>query len=191
MSGGLAQFVGVPLGLALIVTGTGAVLLWFAGRPPRRAGMVLSVLLLFFLGLTQLPLPDPAAMVCPQTGVLPRLDPLHLFRRLSDIAARPWLVLRLSFVAALMNLVLCGLIGAALACWRPAGIVQTAVFGIVLTLGVELTQLTAFWGLFPCPWRTFDVNDLLLNLSGVLCGFATVRYLGWLRRVPDQANGQE
>ena len=47
--------------------------------------------------------------------------------------------------------------------------------GFGLSLTVELTQLTGLWGLYPCPYRQFDVDDLILNTTGVALGFAVVR----------------
>ena len=40
-----------------------------------------------------------------------------------------------------------------------------------LSLFYEITQLTAIYGLFNCPYRIFDVDDLILNSTGSLCGF--------------------
>lgn len=46
-----------------------------------------------------------------------------------------------------------------------AGLVGFATSGII-----ETTQLTGVWGLFPCAYRVFDVDDLILNTSGALIG---------------------
>lgn len=73
-----------------------------------------------------------------------------------------------------MNLLLCSLIGAQL--WRhdlPLRAVMRLGFGLSLT--VELTQLTGIWGLYPCAFRKFDVDDLLLNTLGVMLGFLAAR----------------
>lgn len=48
---------------------------------------------------------------------------------------------------------------------------------------VELTQLTGAWGLFGCSWRTFDVDDLLINTSGALLGALLAPLL---RILPEQ-----
>ncbi|WP_258027884.1 VanZ family protein [Microbacterium testaceum] len=46
-----------------------------------------------------------------------------------------------------------------------AGLVGFATSGII-----ETTQLTGVWGLFPCAYRVFDVDDLISNTSGALIG---------------------
>jgi glycopeptide antibiotics resistance protein len=51
--------------------------------------------------------------------------------------------------------------------WRRAFSLSFA-----LSLFYEVTQLTGLYGLYTCPYRIFDVNDLLLNSTGALLGFA-------------------
>lgn len=46
-----------------------------------------------------------------------------------------------------------------------AGIVGLGISGII-----ETTQLTGVWGIFPCAYRVFDVDDLIANTSGALLG---------------------
>ncbi|WP_295841558.1 VanZ family protein [uncultured Microbacterium sp.] len=46
-----------------------------------------------------------------------------------------------------------------------AGLVGFATSGII-----ETTQLTGVWGLFPCAYRVFDVDDLIANTGGALLG---------------------
>ncbi|WP_431795953.1 VanZ family protein [Microbacterium enclense] len=46
-----------------------------------------------------------------------------------------------------------------------AGLVGLAISGII-----ETTQLTGVWGVFPCAYRVFDVDDLITNTAGALLG---------------------
>ncbi len=46
-----------------------------------------------------------------------------------------------------------------------AGLVGFATSGII-----ETTQLTGVWGIFPCAYRVFDVDDLIANTGGALLG---------------------
>ncbi|MFD2116577.1 VanZ family protein [Paenibacillus yanchengensis] len=39
------------------------------------------------------------------------------------------------------------------------------------TLFYEITQATAFYGYYACPYRIFDVDDLMLNTAGGIFGF--------------------
>ncbi|EJL27654.1 VanZ family protein [Brevibacillus sp. BC25] len=43
--------------------------------------------------------------------------------------------------------------------------------GFALSLFFEVTQLTGIYGIYLCPYRLFDVDDLILNSSGALFGF--------------------
>ena len=49
---------------------------------------------------------------------------------------------------------------------------RTAVFSFLTTLLFEVTQLTAVFGLFSKPYRSFDVDDLILNFAGAMLGYA-------------------
>lgn len=44
-------------------------------------------------------------------------------------------------------------------------------FTFLLTLFYEITQVTGIYGIYNCPYRIFDVDDLLLNTSGGVLGF--------------------
>lgn len=50
----------------------------------------------------------------------------------------------------------------------PVAGVVAAGFGVSLL--IECTQLTGNWFLFPCPYRLFDVDDLLANTLGTVIG---------------------
>lgn len=41
----------------------------------------------------------------------------------------------------------------------------------LLTLFYEITQVTGIYGIYNCPYRIFDVDDLLLNTTGGILGF--------------------
>lgn len=43
--------------------------------------------------------------------------------------------------------------------------------GFLLSLFYEITQLTGVYGIYNCPYRIFDVDDLILNSIGALVGF--------------------
>ncbi|MFS0792529.1 VanZ family protein [Microbacterium sp. 1P10AE] len=65
-----------------------------------------------------------------------------------------------------------------------AGLVGLAVSGVI-----ETTQLTGVWGVFPCAYRVFDVDDLITNTSGALLGslvaFAVPREYRGADKTPD------
>ncbi|MBP1907674.1 glycopeptide antibiotics resistance protein [Paenibacillus turicensis] len=41
----------------------------------------------------------------------------------------------------------------------------------LLTLFYEITQVTGIYGIYNCPYRIFDVDDLMLNTAGGILGF--------------------
>ena len=53
-------------------------------------------------------------------------------------------------------------------CWN---FLKTLIFSFFIALFFELTQGTGVFGFFECPYRLFDVDDLILNTSGEVLGF--------------------
>ncbi|WP_313804663.1 VanZ family protein [Cytobacillus sp.] len=48
---------------------------------------------------------------------------------------------------------------------------RALALGFALSLFYELTQVTGIYGIYTCPYRLFDVDDLMLNSTGALFGF--------------------
>ncbi|MEC0201048.1 VanZ family protein [Paenibacillus lautus] len=48
---------------------------------------------------------------------------------------------------------------------------HAALIGFCVSLFFEITQRTALFGYFECPYRIFDVDDLLTNTVGTVVGF--------------------
>ena len=176
-------------GPALAYAAIGTALLWPLWRAAAGAegSHALTLFLtLLFLVLTQYPLPDRAALDCSGGGVQPILRPfatLDHVRRMwlaqqndPSIGLARWLGNKV-IQAAVMNFTLFALIGAAFA--RHASgrrpFLATLTFGVLLSGGAELAQLTGFFGLYPCAWRTFETDDLILNMGGLIVGFAIMR----------------
>ena len=51
---------------------------------------------------------------------------------------------------------------------------KTTVFSLLTTLLFEVTQLTAVFGLFSKPYRSFDVDDLICNFAGAMLGYVVM-----------------
>lgn len=66
---------------------------------------------------------------------------------------------------------------------------QALLSGFGLSLFFEITQITGFYGYYDCPYRLFDVDDLLLNTSGTVLGFFAAPIL--LALFPSRASIQE
>lgn len=176
-------------------------LLRLAGAQVDGRHALTLFLALFFLALTLVPLPDPATMDCTGGGAPVILQPFAILDHFERLwrrslrygwSAELWLGNKM-VQATVMNFSLCAAIGAALArhvgqgqarpyptAWRPWAVALGA--GVLLSGGAELAQLTGLFGLYPCAWRTFEVDDLILNIGGLMAGFALVRQ--WQRRGP-------
>ena len=50
------------------------------------------------------------------------------------------------------------------------GVLVATVLGFAVSLLIEVTQLTGVWGVYPCAYRLFDVDDLLTNTLGAFLG---------------------
>lgn len=172
-------------GLAFVYASVATVLIlglaraWRGPAALRAVPVVLATA--FFVFLTQHPFPVVAGMDCPMARAVPQLRPFHFMDTVAVLRDRGtglagWLGNK-TIAAVVMNVLVCAVIGAALA--RHATRLRiAALFGAVLTLSVELSQLTGVWGLFPCAYRQFNVDDLMLNMLGVTTGFALARRFG-------------
>lgn len=49
---------------------------------------------------------------------------------------------------------------------------QVILYSFLLSLFFELTQLSGLYGIYPRPYRLFDVDDLILNTIGGLVGYS-------------------
>lgn len=170
----------ITLGILAIVLGTlvGVVLFvpFVAISYRRRGGLSLgrsllwAAALVYFLAIwtyTLLPLPDPDAIRCVGTN----LDPLALVDDVRTAVGRsdnPWfdpLALQL-----LLNVLLFVPLGFFLRVLGGRGILTALLVGLGLSAFIETTQLTGVWGLYPCAYRVFDVDDMLTNTTGAVVG---------------------
>ncbi|GAA0559923.1 hypothetical protein GCM10009533_66390 [Saccharopolyspora spinosporotrichia] len=62
-------------------------------------------------------------------------------------------------------------------------VAATTVIALACSLLIEVTQVTGIWFLYPCPYRLFDVDDLMANSLGGLAGALAAPVL---RAVPGQ-----
>ncbi|MDQ7880180.1 VanZ family protein [Microbacterium sp. QXD-8] len=170
----------VTLGVVAIVLGVLAGLVLFvpfvAVSYRRRGGLTIGrfvlwgAFLVYFWAIwtyTLLPLPDPDAVVCVGTNI-------NLLEFVDDIRgaiARPGNTLTDTVVLQLlMNVLLFMPLGFFLRVLGGRGIFTALLVGLGLSVFIETTQLTGVWGLYPCAYRVFDVDDMLTNTIGALLG---------------------
>lgn len=132
--------------------------------------LFIAYALAIFMAFTLYPLPDNPASFCAAHHITPQLN---LFEFVGDLikngGAALWQIM--------FNLVL----------FMPLGMFLRNLFGqkfwksIGLTLlasaFIEVAQLTGLFGIFPCSYRLFDVDDLLFNTLGAAAGFGLARWL--------------
>ena len=163
---------GVVLAVLLLVP--------FIYRAYRRRGelgfgasVVAFAFLVYGLALvayTLLPLPAVDAAWCATHTRFARaqLDPLAIvadIRQYSGVLSNP------AVQQGVFNVVLFLPLGAFLRLYfRRGGVPGAILVGFAVSLLIECTQYTGNWFLFPCPYRLFDVDDLIANTLGTALG---------------------
>jgi len=56
---------------------------------------------------------------------------------------------------------------------------QVFLYAFALSLFLECTQLSALYGIYPRPYRIFDVDDLITNTFGGVLGFVIAPLITW------------
>jgi glycopeptide antibiotics resistance protein len=80
-----------------------------------------------------------------------------------------------AFLQLVLNVVLFLPFGPLVRLITHRGVVVATGLGFAVSLLIEVTQLTGVWGVYPCAYRLFDVDDLLTNTLGAFVG-AVVSY---------------
>lgn len=171
--GAVAIGIGALVGLVLFVP--------FVAVQYRRAGhltagqlVLWGAALVYFFAIwtyTLLPLPDPSSMRCAGSN-------LNLFELVDDIrgaaqraGGSPRAFLSDSaFLQLALNVLLFLPLGFFVRVLARRGILVAFAAGLGISLIVEFTQLTGVWGVYPCAYRVFDVDDLLTNTIGAVIG---------------------
>ncbi|MBL1095483.1 VanZ family protein [Streptomyces coffeae] len=128
--------------------------------------------------LTVVPLPRRTADMCTRFSAFaqPQAIPGNTFADIWKEAHHKVtpgaLVLQNPAVAgALLNLLLLVPLGVFLRYHVRCGLRATTAVGLASSLFFELTQWSGVWGLYDCPYRLFDVDDLLTNTAGAAVGW--------------------
>ena len=179
LAGVIAFVAGTALAVAALVP-------WAAleyrrhGRLGFRRSLLAFAVLVYLLALvtyTLLPLPEDAAAAC-RVSSMPQL---HAFAFLGDIereggiSGPRFLLSNPAAVQVVFNVLLFVPLGAlvrhaVLRRRAGSGLLVGAGAGLVVSLVIELTQLTGDWFLYPCSYRLFDVDDLIANTAGAALG---------------------
>lgn len=183
----------VFLGLSLLLVVPFLIVLYRRyGRVDPRAVWTGAAFLLFLVcawALVLLPFPEESAAYCARhTGKVQLVPFLWVVDAWTEAQREGTgigsLLTNAALVVRVFNLLLLLPLGVFLRRWWGRGLLSTTAIAFGLSLAFELTQATGVWGLYPCPYRTFDVDDLIANTAGAM--------LGWwaapaFRIVPERA----
>lgn len=156
---------------------------------PGRAVLAFAVLLYSFgvFAYVLLPLPVVTGDFCSRMGSKePQLEPLKFLGDIRNHAVGTGIEAYLHNPATthiIFNAALFVPFGMFVRYLARRSMLVTIALGFVLSLFIETTQGTGNWFLYPCPYRLFDVDDLIANTVGAAFG-ACVAPL--LRLVPGQ-----
>ncbi|WP_433871922.1 VanZ family protein [Saccharopolyspora sp. CA-218241] len=183
--------IAVVLGTALAV----ALFVPYVARQYRRrgklgvghAGLAFASLVygLGLLAYVLLPFPTVTPGFCADASG-PQLVPLNFLRDMQREATGTGMSAVLgnpALTQVLLNVALFVPLGMFVRHLFGRGVLTTTLIGLGTSLLIELTQGTGIWFLYPCPYRLFDVDDLLMNGLGALAGALAAPAL---RAVPGQ-----
>lgn len=129
---------------------------------------LIYIFMLYALGLvsfTLYPMPDDPTAFCTAYQLSPVLNPLTAIMDIRTDGMRA--VLQLAMNVAFF--VPFGVLARILFGWK---FWRTMLGSFLLSLTVETAQLTGVFGLYPCSYRLFDVNDLMVNTIGGAVGYS-------------------
>jgi len=178
----IASFIAVPYAV-YSYRKYGAISVW---RTFVLASFALYLQCAYFVVI--LPLPDPAALIN-RPGAGYNLIPFaFVYEFLTESSFVPsqistWLPALKSgmILHAFLNYFLLFPFGIYLSYYFQCNWKKVLLFSFLFSLFFEITQLTALYGLYPKPYRVFDVDDLISNTVGAMLGyFVYVRYLRFL-----------
>ncbi|MFD1151734.1 VanZ family protein [Saccharothrix hoggarensis] len=129
------------------------------------------------IAFTLFPLPTVTEGFCPDRS--PRdYWQTRPFASLDDIAAAGFSPTSPAFLQVALNVVLFVPLGFLLRYRFRRGLAATTALGLFVSLAVEVTQGTAAFGLYPCPYRVADVDDLMTNTAGAVVGWLVAWRVG-------------
>lgn len=161
---------------------------WRYGRPnaARLLGAVgLATYVTALLTYTWLPLPDPATLSCVDAPE-PRWVPFAFLEEIPRALARHGLPSGLwsfTVLQVVLNVILFVPWGIVVKQYLHRGLAAATLSGLAASVVIEVAQLTGLFGIYPCAYRMFDADDILLNTTGALLGaLVAPLLLAWMPR---------
>ncbi|MBP2325141.1 glycopeptide antibiotics resistance protein [Kibdelosporangium banguiense] len=159
------------------------------GRAGGWATLVFYCFLFYLLAAvmqTVIPLPrNPESYCATQTyASTPQLRPFYFIEVVEQRSRGRWSLGAMMRNPALwsttLNVVLLLPLGFFLRYMAKSRFLAATAIGFGVSLLFELTQLTGLWFVYPCAYRLFSVDDLILNTAGAAIGWLIAGPLGRL-----------
>lgn len=125
------------------------------------------LLFLYGLGLvsfTLYPMPSDADAFCRAYNLSPQLQPFNFIADIQSDGAR-------AILQVLMNIAFFVPLGVFARIFFKLRIGATLLVSFLVSIFIETAQLTGGFGVYPCSYRLFDVNDLMINTLGGILGY--------------------
>jgi glycopeptide antibiotics resistance protein len=134
---------------------------------------------------TVIPLPANPAEYCAQQtyASTPQLRPFYFWDVLETRARVSGTWLNPATWSTALNVVLLAPLGFFVRYLERIRFLGATALGFVISLFFELTQLTGVWFIYPCAYRLFSVDDLILNTVGAALGWLVAGPL--IKLLPD------
>lgn len=170
------------------------------GYVNKVRALVLYLFLLYLMNaifLVMLSLPTSRHNL-PLSGGALQLIPFHfihdIMKETSIVPGEPstyWRLLQERAVwQVLLNVALTVPFGMMLRYYFRSGPIASLILSFLLSLFIEVTQLTGIYGIYDHPYRVFDVDDLMTNTLGGMLGFLLAEWLSrYLPRIEHLDRG--
>jgi glycopeptide antibiotics resistance protein len=169
-----------PLLALLVVLPVAVVSYRRRGRAGGWTTVVFYCFLFYLLAAlmqTIIPLPaDPSGYCAEQSyASTPQLKPFYFLEVVDNRARGDWSIGGVAHNPALwstaLNVALLVPLAFFLRYLSGMRFLTTVALGFCTSLFLELTQLTGLWFIYPCAYRLFSVDDLILNTTGAAIGW--------------------
>lgn len=155
--------------LSLLLTLPVLALLYHRDNRLRFTSALTAYLIVLYLialaCFTLYPMPENAAAYCATHHLKPQLNPLEFIHDIQTDGLTGIMQLAMNVIFFLPL----GYFMKRTFRWKPAVAIPIT---LLTSLLIETTQLTGIWGIYPCAYRLFDVDDLITNTLGGALGFA-------------------
>lgn len=93
-----------------------------------------------------------------------------------------------AFLQVFYNVLMFIPLGIYLRYYYRRNLIECIIVSFLLSLFFELTQLSGLYGIYPRPYRLFDIDDLFLNTIGGVLGFLVEPFFVFLLPSKEQLN---